>query len=74
MEDLPGNYIEIDAETFQRGPLNVLVRNNRIVYLDGTLPEKIVPSDAGVMCHHNDVSIVVQTNGTNWQKKVYVPN
>jgi hypothetical protein len=72
MEELPHNYIEIDAETYHRGPLNVRVVKGRIVYLDGNYREKLVPSDTGTMCHKDDISIVVNTHGQYWSKKIYI--
>jgi hypothetical protein len=72
MEELPHNYIEIDAETYHRGPLNIRVIKGRIVYLDGNYREKLVPSVTGTMCHSADVSIVVNTAGQYWSKKIYI--
>jgi hypothetical protein len=72
MEELPHNYIEIDAETYHRGPLNIRVIKGRIVYLDGNYREKLVLSDTGTMCHSADVSIVVNTAGQYWSKKIYI--
>ena len=71
MTALPGNYIEIDAETFARGPLNVRVIDNKLKYITQKTSEKLVPGEIGTLCHENDVSIVVTDNGTNWSKQIY---
>ena len=60
MEDLPGNYIEIDAETYQRSRSNVRVINGKIVPVVYKRPtSKLTPGTAGTACLPNNVSIVV---------------
>jgi len=72
MEDLPGNYIEIDAATFALSPVNVRVRNNQLVEIVTVRSQKLVPGQSGNKCHPGDVSIIVTTdNSTLWKKKVY---
>lgn len=71
MEDLPGNYIEIDATTFAAGPLNVRVRNGKLVEIVTTRSQKLIPGMPGTQCHVNDVSVVVNAQGTIWGKKIY---
>ena len=71
MDALPGNYIDIDAETFARGPLNVRVIDNKLKYITQKTSEKLVPGDTGTLCHDNDVSIVVKDSGTHWSKQIY---
>lgn len=71
MDALPGNYIDIDAETFARGPLNVRVIDGKLKCITQKTSEKLVPSDTGTLCHDNDVSIVVKDHGTHWSKQIY---
>lgn len=63
MEDMPGNYIELDAATYSRSPGNVRV-------VDGKLKEfqpkgvitKLKPSKTGTPCHPDDIGIVVDND------------
>jgi hypothetical protein len=71
MEDLPGNYIEIDAETFALAPANVRVVDHKLKYITVRTSEKIVPSHAGTQCHPQSVAVVVTQNGKPWSKQTY---
>ena len=71
MEDLLGNYIEIDAETFGLAPANVRVVNGHLKYITTRTSEKIVPSNTGIQCHPQNVAVVVTQNGTPWSKQTY---
>lgn len=73
-EDLPGNYIDIDPETFARASSQVRVRNGQIVSTaTHRVTRKLVPSDHGVACDPRDVCVVVDTDQThtNWNIKTY---
>ncbi len=72
MEDLPGNYIEVDAETYARTPSNVRVKNGKLIEIIINRSQKIVPGNTGTPCHPHDVAVVV-TDGTNtqWKKRRY---
>ena len=59
MEDLPGKYIDVDAETFGRSPSNVRVVDGKIKYLKSSTILKLKPTGVGTPCHPNNVSIVV---------------
>ena len=75
MEDLPGNYIEIDAATFALGLLNVRVRNNKLIEIATMRSQKLVPGSMGVKCHSQDVAVIVTTApNTQWNKQVYESN
>jgi hypothetical protein len=60
MEDLPGNYIEIDAETYQHSSPNVRVVDGKIVPVIYKRPiSKLKPGTAGTPCSIDNVSVVV---------------
>ena len=72
MEALPGNYIEIDAETYSRAPVNVRVVDGKLRYIRHTWSQKLVPSDAGTACDPCDVAIVVAEEPAQyWSRKLY---
>lgn len=73
-EDLPGNYIDVDAETFARASSQVRVRNGQLVSTaTQRASQKLVPSDCGTSCHTRDVCVVVDAEHphTNWTIKTY---
>ena len=72
MEDQPGTYIDVDAETFARTPMNVRVVDGRLVEVKNSV-RKLVPSDTGVSCHPNNVAIVVPDTEPHqrWSVKTY---
>lgn len=74
MEDVPGTYIEITQEVYNRGSSNIRVRNGQLVELTWQTSQKIVPSAQGTQCHPNDVAIVVKQNGIYWSKRTYESN
>jgi len=73
MEDLPGTYIEIDAETFARSPSNVRVRDGKLVQKKWKTTSKLIPSETGTPCHPEDVCIVVSPKELHqcWSKQTY---
>jgi hypothetical protein len=75
MEHLPGTYIDIDAETYARAPLNVRVINGQIVELKRTA-HKLLPSDTGTPCHPDNVAIVVDETEPHqkWSMRIYETN
>ena len=76
MEDLPGTYIEIDAETFSRSPMHVRVRDGRLVESVWRITTRLVPSDTGTACHPDNVAIVVAETEPHqrWSKQTYETN
>lgn len=71
MEDLPGNYIDIDAETFALAPVNVRVVNGRLRYITQRTAEKLVPGITGSLCHPQNVAVIVTEHGTHWSKQTH---
>lgn len=71
MEDLPGNYIEVDPKTFFQGSRNVRVIQGKLVWLTLRHSEKLRPSDSGTPCHPQDVAIVDPASTTYWSKHFY---
>jgi len=73
MEDLPGTYIDIDAETFARSPVHVRVKDDKLVERIWKITTKLVPSEIGTPCHPDDVAIVVSPEEEHqcWSKQTY---
>lgn len=77
MEDLPGNYIEIDQETFNRSPSNIRIVNGEIKILSSSPIYKLVPKNEvwartklvpisddkkGVSCDPRDICVIVSVD------------
>jgi hypothetical protein len=70
MEDLPGNYIEVDQSTYVLTPFNVKVVDSKLVYIKPVVTvKKLQPNIDGTACNPRDVCIVVDTDQphTNWK-------
>jgi hypothetical protein len=60
MEDLPGNYIEVDCETYTLASFNVQVVDNKLVHIKTvSTVTKLQPGDTGTPCSPGDICIVV---------------
>lgn len=69
MEDLPGNYIEIDAETYAHSSSRVRVIDGKLVHVVPKKPtSKLKPGCSGTPCLPNNVAVVVskQHPHTKW--------
>ena len=73
-ENLPGNYIDIDQETFARASSKVRVKNGQIISTTThKVSKKLVPADHGTACDSRDVCVVVDAEypHTKWTIKTY---
>jgi len=70
MEDGPGNYIDVDPQTYAIAPFNVRVVDNKLTYIrPKTAIKKLQPAIAdGIACDLRDVCVVVDTGQphTKW--------
>ena len=69
MESLPGNYIEVDQETYVLAPFNVKVIDGALIHIKPVITvKKLQPSATGTACDPSDVCIVVKKDQphTNW--------
>jgi hypothetical protein len=63
MEELDGNYIEVDPATYAQAPFNVQVVDRQLVYIKPRLNiKKLQPSLTGVACHVDDICVVVSND------------
>lgn len=73
MEDLPGNYIELDLKEYTNSPSNIRVVDGKLTVLQGvSVVHKLKPSDTGTPCLATDVSIIVDesTEHTKWSLQI----
>jgi hypothetical protein len=70
MEHRPGNYIDVDPQTYAIAPFNVRVVDNKLTYIrPKTAIKKLQPAIAdGVACDPRDVCVVVDSEQlhTKW--------
>lgn len=61
MEDLPGNFIEVDQETYIHSRMNVKVVDGLLQIIKPTIKiNKLAPGqNTGTSCHPHDVCVVV---------------
>ena len=71
MEDLPGNYIDIDKETYFQSSSYVRVRDGKLIRTSINTSRKLVPSNIGFACDPNDVTIVSDSSLNRWAVKNY---
>ena len=58
MEDIPGNYIEIDHEAFSAGSPRVRVVDGQLRHIKTNVSAKLVPSSQGQACDPRDVAVI----------------
>jgi hypothetical protein len=62
MEDLPGQYVEIDRDTFVKSNPWVRIRHGKLIASRPSVSmQKLQPGDTGTACHIEDVAIVVKS-------------
>ena len=70
MDVCPGNYIDVDPETYAIAPFNVRVVDNKLTYIrPKTAIKKLQPNGIdGVACNPGDVCVVVDAGQphTKW--------
>jgi len=71
MEDLPGNYIDIDKETYSQSSSYVRVRDGQLIRIITNSSRKLIPSNIGVACHPDDVAVVSDSSLNRWALKNY---
>jgi hypothetical protein len=76
MEDLPGNYIDIDAETYAESPSRVRVINGQLIKNVLPASAKLIPSTQGTPCDPRDVCVVISESQTHvkWSLNTYEQN
>ncbi len=75
-EKLEGNYIVIDALTYAEARPDVRVLDGKLIRVSSNaVISKLVPSNEGVLCAKDDVSLLVQDTDTietqKWKLKTY---
>lgn len=71
MDEEPGNYIEVDAQTYLRGSFDVKVENGKLIDIPRQVHvSKLKPNDTGSPCDYRDVTVIVNQSKTNikWAK------
>jgi len=72
MEDVPGNWLEIDKDFFARSPSRVRVIDGRVHELEWRKSVKLTPVQNGTPCHPEDVTIVYPySNARHWAVTAY---
>ena len=66
MEDLPGDYVTVDATTFAASRYDVIVVNGKIRSLSSGIVAKYHPAttatDNTIACHPGDILLIVDKN------------
>ena len=71
-EKLEGNYIVVDALTFAEARPDVRVADGRVVRASsGAVVSRLYPSDTGILCEVEDISIITSKAGKYWKLKTY---
>ena len=68
MENVPGNYIEIDQVTFATGSPQVRVVDGRLLHIKTNAISKLVPSSQGQACDIRDVAVISNDKNTQYWK------
>lgn len=72
MEDLPGNYVVVDQDTWARGDLNIKLKDGHLIWITAPASSKLVPAMQGVSCDARDVTVIAwQEPCQKWIKRDY---
>jgi hypothetical protein len=67
MEDLPGNYIEVDQPTYVLSPYARVINGKLHPIKPASLVSKLTPGESGTSCDVRDICIVVDHEpNTKW--------
>lgn len=72
VEDLPGNYIEVDVATYTDCNRNIRIVDGKIEKIRQPVwVAKLTPDELGISCHLNNVAVVVDHTQphTKWSLK-----
>ena len=71
MEDIPGQYVEIDRDAFVLSSPWVRIQQGKVcAYQPNISLQKLQPSETGTTCHIEDVAIVVKSGAyQKWSTK-----
>ena len=62
VDDLPGNYIEVDAETYADCAKNIRIIDGKITRVKPPVQvAKLIPGDQGIPCDPDNVCVVVDS-------------
>ena len=72
-EDLPGQYIDIDPETFRIQPKGARVIDGQLMIFDiNKQTRKLVPGAEGTGCDSRDVCVILKNKpNTKWSLRTY---
>lgn len=75
-EDLPGNYIVVDEETYVNSPKHIRIHDGKIITYQVVFGKKLKPSLQGRPCHPNNVCVIVDEDRphTKWTLKHEEPS
>lgn len=65
MDKVPGNYVEIDQETYHNPPTHVRVIDGKLKISLTYFAEKLVPGNTGTPCAVEDICVVVDPGSPN---------
>jgi hypothetical protein len=75
MEDLPGNYIDIDQLTYVLAPYAQVIKGKLTVVKTASALTKLAPSMSGTPCDSRDVCVVTSANNNiKWSLKTSETN
>jgi hypothetical protein len=75
MEDLPGNYIDIDQSTYVLAPYAQVINGQLKIVKPTSTITKLVPGAVGTSCDPDDVCVVTTSEkNTKWSLKTSETN